>query len=272
MDKNSRASCWEKIQRGVKETERLMGQKQYNLSMMKARQTLEYMVRCLGEQAGILDSDLSATIDELALNKWISKTTSEHYHTIRILGNRALHEGNENAYDCNQAYHLLSQEVYTFANDYNARRKTATNSTPRSRNKSRRKQKRMPILPLMMILCLVVIIILVVKIFSPDKQDDENTTKATTSTEFSEPSTEVLPTSTEPETMAPTTPAPIYKVSETMADGLNVRAEPSTESNRLGVLDPGTIIEFISEHDDEWTKIRYNGREGFVSSKYLEHD
>ena len=35
------AITWQKIQQGVKETERLLGQKQYNLTMVKARQTLE---------------------------------------------------------------------------------------------------------------------------------------------------------------------------------------------------------------------------------------
>lgn len=267
MDKNSRASCWEKVQRGVKETERLMGQKQYNLSMMKARQTLEYMVRCLGDQAGIMDGDLNSTIDELALNKWISKTTSEHYHTIRILGNRALHEGNDNAYDCNQAYHLLSQEVYTFANDYNARRKSSSVTT-KNRTKSRRKQKRMPILPVITILCLVIVIIIVVKVFSPKRPDETDTPGVSTSSDASVPPTETPPATTPPETMAPTTPAPVYKA----ADHLNVRQEPSTDSRRLGLIEPGTTVNVIERHDDNWMKILYDGTEAYVASEYLVQD
>ena len=268
MERTTRVSSWDKIQRGVKETERLMGQKQYNLSMMKARQTLEYMVRCLGDLAGITDSDLSTTIDELALNKWISKTTCEHYHAIRELGNKAIHEGNENAYDCNQAYHLLSQEVYTFANDYNTRKRTSSPSS-QSRNRSRRRQRRMPIMPVVTIICLVIVIIFVVKLFSPNKDDDEVTTTPTTTLETVEQPTTV-PT-TETETMAPTTPAPVYKVSS-LTNGLNVRSEPSTTGSILGVLDPGTIIEFVKEHNDEWAIIKYNGEEGYVASQYLEHD
>ena len=47
MTANEAISSWEKIQQGVKEAETLMGKREYNLSMVKARQTLEFMVHCL---------------------------------------------------------------------------------------------------------------------------------------------------------------------------------------------------------------------------------
>lgn len=117
-------SSWDKIQQGVKDTERLIVQREYNASMIKARQTLEFMVKNLADQAGIMDeSDLKGMIDVLYENRWISKATCEHYHKIRMIGNKAAHEGDANAYSANQAYHMLSQEVYTFADDYrNAKR------------------------------------------------------------------------------------------------------------------------------------------------------
>ena len=102
MGNTARESSWERIQRYVKETERLIGQKQYNLAMVKARQTLEYMVKCLGERACIVDGDLMETIDELYQGRWISKSTCEHFHKIRIIGNKAVHENSDNAYDANQ--------------------------------------------------------------------------------------------------------------------------------------------------------------------------
>ena len=112
-------SSWDKIQQGVKDTERLIVQREYNASMVKARQTLEFMVKNLADQAGIMDeSDLKSMIDVLYENRWISKATCEHYHKIRMIGNKAVHEGDSNAYSANQAYHMLSQEVYTFADDY----------------------------------------------------------------------------------------------------------------------------------------------------------
>ena len=45
MARNDIPNGWDKIRQNVQETERLMGQKQYNQSMIKARQTLEYMVK-----------------------------------------------------------------------------------------------------------------------------------------------------------------------------------------------------------------------------------
>ena len=45
MGKIDNSGIWEKIQKSVQETERLMGQKKYNLSMIKARQTMEFMVK-----------------------------------------------------------------------------------------------------------------------------------------------------------------------------------------------------------------------------------
>lgn len=116
---NTGQSTWEQIHGGVRETERLIGQKNYNLAMVKARQTLEYMVKCLCERYGILETGLLEMIDALYSAGKISKTTCEHYHKIRTIGNKAIHEGDNSAYNANQAHHLLSQEVYTFANDYN---------------------------------------------------------------------------------------------------------------------------------------------------------
>ena len=70
------------------------------------------------------------------------------------------------------------------------------------------------------------------------------------------------------ETMAETTPAPVYKTSYT----LNVRSEPSTAGTKLGLLEAGTIVDYVEDYDDEWTIINYNGAEAYVSSQYLVHD
>ena len=56
---------WEKIQQSVKETERLLSKKQNNLAMVKARQTLEYMVKALAERACIVDGDMADILDQL---------------------------------------------------------------------------------------------------------------------------------------------------------------------------------------------------------------
>jgi len=90
-------NIWDKIQQGVSETERLIAQKDYNKAMIQSRQTLEVMVKALGNKACIVESDLATTIDQLYDGRWIDKSTREHYHKIRIIGNKAAHEDNNSA-------------------------------------------------------------------------------------------------------------------------------------------------------------------------------
>ena len=99
-------SSWERIQNGVRETERLIGQKKYNLAMVKARQTLEFMVKSLCEKSGITEGGLLDMIDALYAEGEISKITCEHYHKIRTIGNKAIHEEDNSAYNANQAHPL----------------------------------------------------------------------------------------------------------------------------------------------------------------------
>ncbi len=108
-----------RIQQGLRETEKLMSQKQHNMAMIKARQTLEYMVNFLGEKALIVEGDLADSIDQLFEGRFISQSTKDHYHRIRVLGNKAVHEGDDSPYDASQACQLLSQEVHAFANSIN---------------------------------------------------------------------------------------------------------------------------------------------------------
>lgn len=136
-------SNWEQIQQGVSDTERLIRQKDYNASMIKARQTLEFMVRVLMERAGLEDeADLKNMIDLLYQERRISKSACEHYHKIRIIGNKAVHEGDTNAYNANQAYHMLSQEVYAFATESGlARRSRTGQSSSQAEQNSRGRQR-----------------------------------------------------------------------------------------------------------------------------------
>ncbi len=118
MSNFERTTSWQQIQQGVKEAERLIVSKDYNLVMVKARQTLECMVRCLAEKACLVDGDLADTIDQLYEGHWIDKATKDDYHTIRILGNKAVHENDNTAYNANQAYQLLTKQVYAFSHDF----------------------------------------------------------------------------------------------------------------------------------------------------------
>ena len=131
---NINTSSWERIQKGFQETERLLGQKRYNECMIRARQTLEFMVKCLCERFDIMEASLVDMIDALYEHEIINKTTCEHYHKIRMIGNKAVHEEDNLAYNAGQAYHLLSQEIYTFANDFTGKKKRPV---PRSQERER---------------------------------------------------------------------------------------------------------------------------------------
>lgn len=341
-------SSWEKIQGGVKETERLIGQRDYNSAMMKARQTLEFMVKQLAERAGIIESsDLKEMIDILFENQWISKATCEHYHKIRMIGNKAAHEGDTSAYNANQAYHMLSQEVYTFANNHSnaqkgsrvkpaARSSTQTNGSfggannssggrgsatnsnfgsanttsssgrgsatngsfgntntssagtsngqtaarsaaaagrgtqsrrpaAASSNRSRRRQPQTrrgftayDLLKLLIPVLCIVLLFFVVKLFKPGKDDTKPTKEQVTT----EAAAETAGTEA-PETEAEA--AVTYKTTTT----LNVRPEPSTDSERIGQLPGGTAVEYVGAHDEEWAIILYEGQEAYVASQYL---
>lgn len=158
MSNVERTTSWQQIQQGVKEAERLIARKEYNLVMVRARQVLEYMVRCMAERACLVEGDLSDNIDQLYEGQWINKATKDNYHTIRILGNKAVHEGDDAAYDANQAFQLLNQEVYVFANEFaggraprpaSSSRNTPARQTPRqgasgNRSASGRSSQRVP--------------------------------------------------------------------------------------------------------------------------------
>lgn len=118
MAENQTMSSWDRIRQGVADVENLMDQKQYNLSMVRGRQTLDYMINYLAQSVRLQSPDMSTTVDELYNLKVISAESRENYHSIRTLGNRAAHEGNNSASDAAASYQMLSREVYAFANSY----------------------------------------------------------------------------------------------------------------------------------------------------------
>lgn len=290
MTATSMNSSWDKIQLGVKDTERKLGQREYNTAMITARQTLEFMVKLLAERACIVDGgDLKDTIDTLYQNQWISKTTCEHYHKIRILGDKASKEGDANAYNANQAYHMLSQEVYTFANDYSNAKKgtrvkssvrtsgqtgkgssnTARNSVQsnrsyaaasRSRKRTGARRQTFTAYDLMKLLIPILCIILlfcVVKLFKPGT-DEKETQNAPVATEAMQETQGAAEAQTDDSVL-------IYRTTTT----LNVRSAPNTDGERIGQLPEGTAVDYVSAHDADWAVILYQGQEAYVASQYL---
>lgn len=282
---NTEAGTWERIHGGVREIERLIGQGQYNMAMVKSRQTLEYMVKCLCERNGILETSLLEMIDALYHDGIISQTTCEHYHKIRSIGNKAIHEEDNSAYNANQAHHLLSQEIYTFASDYKdakaprTRSSLSSSSAAAGRGESRRSpghteprngkseghrprayakpafEFRSILKPLILIL-IIILLLFIIKMIHPAKTSDESTAAAI--------STESAASETEAETVSSETT--LYRTTDTV----NIRSNPSTDSERLGVLAPAADIEYLRDYDDKWAVIHYNGQEAYISRDFIQ--
>ena len=49
----------------------------------------------------------------------------------------------------------------------------------------------------------------------------------------------------------------------------NVRPEPSTDTDRIGVLAPDTDVEYLRDYDEKWAVISYNGQEAYVSRDFI---
>lgn len=296
---NINTSSWERIQKGFQETERLLGQKRYNECMIRARQTLEFMVKCLCERFDIMEASLVDMIDALYEHEIINKTTCEHYHKIRMIGNKAVHEEDNLAYNAGQAYHLLSQEIYTFANDFTGKKKrpaprsqererteTSSESRPhssksgashapsrgssRTGGSARRRRPRSSgpsidpgsLLKILIPVAVIIILIFIIRMVHPGEENGVETS-APIEVETIAPTLEETSAEEETESAAP---AKRYKTGDT----LNVRSEPSTSASKLGQLAPGAEVDYIEDYDDTWAKISFEGQEGYVSKEYLE--
>lgn len=275
MAGNTATSEWARIREGANEVEKLIGQKQYNLAMIKSRQTLEYMVRGLCIRTGIEGEDLSDTIDKLYMNHVISKTTAEHYHKIRLIGNKAAHEGDENANGANTAYHLLSQELYTFATDFSPRttvREIAEKDDSRPRQNRRTVPVNKPpqgrgfspelLFKIMIPVLAILLIVAVVRLIVPKKQKVNTEERPEMQIASIETTPFVPETTTEPETTA----SPyVWKTT----DSLRIRTAPGTDAEIITVVPAGTPLQYVSDVDDTWAKIIFDGVEAYVSKEYL---
>lgn len=56
------------------------------------------------------------------------------------------------------------------------------------------------------------------------------------------------------------------------ADALRVRMEPDADADIYGVLAKGEIVEVLNVEEDGWACIDYEGKDGYVSSEFIEID
>jgi len=51
---------------------------------------------------------------------------------------------------------------------------------------------------------------------------------------------------------------------------VNLRSEPTTESERVTLIFPGEKITQIESYDNGWSKVEYNGQTGYMMTEYIE--
>ena len=201
---------------------------------------------------------MDAMIRELYNSGWISKSTAEHYLQIYEIGTKAAKNGDNGAYNANQAYHVLSQEIYSFAdNGKPSRGRHPAGARPqqsRSRNSASERTgsglQPTDILKFVVPIVLVIILIVLIRVLTPKKPATEETSAPVITTEAAE---------------LENTVSGSYKTTTT----LNVRKEPSTDADRIGKLDPGASVEYLRDYDDTWAVIKYNGQEAYVAKEFL---
>ncbi len=90
------------------------------------------------------------------------------------------------------------------------------------------------------------------------------------SPEESRTSSESTPDKSSGSSAADSSPA-VEEVNETVytTAGVNVRSEASASSSRLGSVGSGTSLTRTGKLDNGWSRVEYDGKTGYISSKYL---
>lgn len=117
---------------------------------------------------------------------------------------------------------------------------------------------------------LVIIIIAIIGLFSGDAPADiQNSATPTPPAITATPTPENTPTP-EPTPSEEATPSIIEKVVKTSQNGsVNLRAQASSDSQRVTTLKTGQILTVLSE-ENGWAKVRtQDNQEGYVSAEYL---
>jgi hypothetical protein len=111
---------------GLAEAAGLISRREYNLSIVRSRQTAELLVKEYAAEKNIEYTTLADTIEKLFQEGVINRTSRDAFHNIRLYGNKAVHEQDNDPEDAQKAYYLLKNEVRTFA----SRKTVSVDRTP----------------------------------------------------------------------------------------------------------------------------------------------
>ena len=111
---------------GLAEAAGLISRREYNLSIVRSRQTAETIIKEYAAEKNIEYTTLADTIEKLFQEGVINRTSRDAFHNIRLYGNKAVHEQDNDPEDAQKAYYLLKNEVRTFA----SRKTVSVDRTP----------------------------------------------------------------------------------------------------------------------------------------------
>jgi N-acetylmuramoyl-L-alanine amidase len=290
MANSDTRSAWQQIQAGVYDTSELLNNQKYNLSMIRARQTLEIIVKQLSGREDFENQSLADIIDSLSTDNLISNISYQNFQKICAIGDRAVHEGNNEAFNATIAYKLLSEEVQSFIQEYSPKRTrfspivapvkndvpqkkqvSSNTETPQKRRTTKKPSKNkkpqnvntQDLVKVIIGALILFILIFLFKSLNPlkkDKKADTNTTNTTVldseNVDNSESSIEAVPETT-------------ASVKYITTARLHVRSSPSLDGDILATLSVGVSVEYAGEYDAKWSIINYNGGQAYVATEYI---
>ena len=101
-------------EQGLMDMASLISRGDYNLALVKGRQAMEQLVRGYAKENRLIYTDLADTIENLYGESTIGRGTRDAFHTIRQLGNKAVHEGDNDPKDAENSYYLLKNEIEVY--------------------------------------------------------------------------------------------------------------------------------------------------------------
>ena len=109
-----------------------------------------------------------------------------------------------------------------------------------------------------------------------ESAESQETTETTETEETEEPAEETADTAEagetaeSAETAEETGEGTVLNRQTRVAESVNMRAEASTDSERLALIYQGETVTQIQAYDNGWSQIEYNGMTGYILTEYLE--
>ena len=97
--------------RELMELAEIITKREYNWGLVRTRQLTEVLVRHLCDESGIAYTTMADSIEALYQGGYIDEASRVNLHGVRVLGNKAVHEGDNDEGDAKNAYYMYREEL-----------------------------------------------------------------------------------------------------------------------------------------------------------------